>query len=444
VSQDATSRRDSHESPVPRERSERAARLAGLIASLAGDAARAWLTRSREPKGALSEEAAQRVVDALSELRGPAIKLGQFASLQSDLLPSPLMDLLTRLRDQADAMPRAQVEGVLRRELGADWSGRFAEFDFEPLAAASIGQVHAAVARDGRDLAVKIQYPGVEQAIDSDVDALGRLLRTLGLFSAGEELEQLLPEMKRELHREADYRREAESTERYRALLGVHPDLEVPVVHRDLSTRRVLVTGRVRGVPIEDLRSVEHSAERRDRFGRALLQLALRELLELRYLQTDPNFANYVYQPKSERVALLDFGSVRRLSRRFIEAYARLMRASVEGRGGRIVRSATGLGLLGADASAELRGGFVELCHMAAEPLRHAGAYDFGVSDLPARVRSASRAAYAGRLPALPIEVLLLHRKLAGTFLLLQHIGARVDARALWLELQAARGGEAG
>ena len=258
---------------------------------------------------------ALRLTETLADLRGAAMKLGQLLSLQGEgLLPPRLREALAQLQNHAHFMPEAQVRQVLAHELGRDWKGRFAEFDFEPLAAASIGQVHAATARDGRDLALKLQYPGVERSIDGDVDNLALLLRSLRLLPAGFDLEAVIPELKEELRREADYAREARSQEQYRALVGDDPGVLVPRVHADLSTRRVLASDRVRALPIEDLRSPEHPQRRRDEVGAKLLRLVFRELFEFHFVQTDPNFANYLFEPKQERVALLDFGAVRSFS----------------------------------------------------------------------------------------------------------------------------------
>jgi predicted unusual protein kinase regulating ubiquinone biosynthesis (AarF/ABC1/UbiB family) len=322
---------------------------------------------------------------------------------------------------------------VLRRELGGDWRARFASVDPEPLAAASIGQVHAATARDGRELALKIQYPGVDRSIDADVDLLGLLLRSSGLLPPASGIEPTLARVKRELRREADYRREARSALAYRAWLEGDPHFEVPGVHADLSTRRVLASDRLRAVPLEDLRSPEHPQALRDRLGDALLGLSLRELFALRRVQTDPNFANYLYLPRARRIGLVDFGSVLDVSRELAQAYRALLGAAVEGDDAELAAAALRLGVLGGDEKPDARAAWLALARAAAEPLRARGTYDFAGSDLGRRVRALAAAAYRGReLPVPPAEILLVQRKLAGTFLLLQHIGARADAHAAY------------
>ena len=423
---------------VPEGRGERIARLAGLLAALAGESALEAVKRiagagERDSSVFLPRAGALRLADTLADLRGAAMKLGQLLSLQGDDLLSPaLRETLASLQSHAHFMPEAQVRQVLAHELGRDWKSRFSEFDFEPLAAASIGQVHAAHSRDGRDLALKLQYPGVERSIEGDVDNLALLLRALRLIPAGLDLDAVLPELKEELRREADYAREARSQEQYRALVGGDPGVLVPRVHPDLSTRRVLATDRVRALPIEDLRSPSHPQRLRDEVGTKLLRLVFRELFEFRFVQTDPNFGNYLYEPEHERVALLDFGSVRSFSRHFTDRYRELIAATVAGECGEVEERARELGLLRGDESPEARAAFAHLSLRVAEPLARRGPFDFRSAQLAREVRELGVDAYTRRgLHAPPTELIFLHRKLAGTYLLLAHIGARVDcARA--------------
>jgi predicted unusual protein kinase regulating ubiquinone biosynthesis (AarF/ABC1/UbiB family) len=426
---------------VPEGRAERIAKLGSMLAGIAGETALEALRRAAgrgDTAGSLllNPANARRFVDTLADLRGAAMKLGQLLSMQGqELLPGPLSEILSELQNQAHLMPDTQVRDVLKRELGSGWERRFAEFDFEPLAAASIGQVHAAEASDGRDLAVKVQYPGVERSIAADVENLVVLLRMTRLLPPEVDLEDLAPELIRELRREADYRREARNTERYRELVGSDPGVLVPRVHADLSTTRVLATDRVRALPIEDLRSAEHSQDRRDAIGEKLLRLVFRELFEFRFVQTDPNFANYLFEPKHERVALLDFGAVRSLSRRFSAAYRRLVIATVEADLARVVSIGQEIGFLRGAESGDAEHAFVELCGLIAEPLRGVGAYDFASTDLAERARSVGLDAYKRRgLPQPPTELILVQRKIAGSYLLLAHIGARVDCGALYRE----------
>ena len=151
-----------------------------------------------------------RLADRLSHLRGAAMKLGQMISMDAgDLLPPELAAILAQLRSQAHRMPPEQLSRVLDSEWGPDWRRRFSRFNATPIAAASIGQVHRATLPDGRELAIKVQYPGVRESIDSDVDNVATLLRVSGVLPRELDLAPLLTEAKRQLHEEADYEREA-------------------------------------------------------------------------------------------------------------------------------------------------------------------------------------------------------------------------------------------
>lgn len=197
---------------------------------------------------------ALRVTEQLSRLRGAAMKLGQMISMDGgDVLPQELTAILARLRDAAHFMPPAQLHRVLEAAWGSDWRRRFAQFETTPIAAASIGQVHRATLRDGRPLAVKVQYPGVAASIDADVDNVASLLRMSGLLPGGLDIGPLLAHAKRQLREEADYRREADQMRRYRALLADDPAFIVPEPVEDLCRERVLAMDFIPGDPIETL-----------------------------------------------------------------------------------------------------------------------------------------------------------------------------------------------
>jgi predicted unusual protein kinase regulating ubiquinone biosynthesis (AarF/ABC1/UbiB family) len=334
-------------------------------------------------------------------------------------------------------MPVSQLRRVLGREYGSGWEARFRHFDFEPVAAASIGQVHRARARDGRDLALKIQYPGVARSIESDVDNVATLLRLFNLLPLEIDVASIAFEAKRQLAQEADYLKEASFLETYKELVADEAALVVPRVHWDLTTTRVMAMDYVEGVPLETLSELEIPQGRRDAVGILLERLLFRELFEFRVMQTDPNFANYLYQPQDGRVVLLDFGATKTFSPEFVAHYARVTRAVIDGDLAAVARHAAAIGYVAADDSPERVQAAVEVIMLVCEPLRHRGRYDFAASGLAARARTLGidLAFRRGLLRAPPAETMFLHRKLAGSFLLLARIGARIDARALVLPL---------
>jgi predicted unusual protein kinase regulating ubiquinone biosynthesis (AarF/ABC1/UbiB family) len=384
----------------------------------------------------LSEANANKLARRLSRMRGAAMKLGQLISLQGeDLLPPEFAQTLAVLRSAADRMPVAQLERALEREYGRGWATRFAEFDFEPLAAASIGQVHYARTSDGRELALKIQYPGVTGSIDSDVDNAAFFLRTAKLLPAELDFSSILEEAKHQLHREADYLREAGCLRRYRELVADEPRFSVPRVHSDLTTTRILAMEFLRGRPIEELDATHIPQAKRDRVGSLLLHLLLRELFEFRLVQTDPNFANYLYDAQTDRIVLLDFGSTLEYAPEFISRYSRMGRAIINGNKSEARDAAIDIGYLRHGDSELHTRGVLDLITLGGEPIRHLGRYDFGRSRLAVRARDEGfdLAFRRGFLRTPPPETVFLHRKLVGSFLLCARIGARVDVRSLLL-----------
>ncbi len=245
---------------VPTGRLSRLSHFGSLATSIAGgmvlDGARRFAQGQRPTIGdlLLTPANALKVTHQLSQLRGAAMKIGQLMSMDAgDLLPAELTEILSRLRSSAQHMPHDQLQRELNRRWGRDWQQRFQSFSMTPIAAASIGQVHRARTKDGRDLAIKIQYPGVGQSIESDVENVASLLRMSGMMPASLDIEPLLSEAKRQLHEEADYAREGFYLTRFAELLAASPHFAVPTVHADLTTRGVLAMSYVEGVPVDSL-----------------------------------------------------------------------------------------------------------------------------------------------------------------------------------------------
>lgn len=409
------------------------------IGGLAEGVRRLWAdrgdVRGRTPASAfLSVDNARRLAARLARLRGGAMKLGQLMSLQgADLLPPEFAQALAILRAQAVPMPVTQLRRVLGREYGRGWQARFERFDEEPIAAASIGQVHRARTIDGRELALKVQYPGVARSIRGDIGNVVAVLRVLNLVPAGTDLRALAAEAVRQLAREADYLAEAASLERFASLVADEPGLLVPRAHRDLTTARVLAMDYVAGEPLETLSAPGVRQATRDAVGTLLERLMFRELFEFHTMQTDPNFANYLWQPETGRVVLLDFGATTRFDEAFVLAYARITRAAMQGDRREVALRAIEIGYAATDDPPERVEATVDLILLVCEPLRHRGRYDFAASDLPSRARTlgVDIGLRQGLLRVPPAQTMFLHRKLVGSFFTLAHVGARVDVRAL-------------
>lgn len=208
---------------------------------------------STDAKSALfSEKNAERIVDTLCRVRGAALKLGQILSIQDSELVSPhLAKAFDRVRQAADYMPDWQVEKVMKREFGNDWQSKFKTFEKRPFAAASIGQVHRAILHDGMQVALKIQYPGVAQSIESDIDNLVGMLKIWNVFPPGIFIDNIVKVAKRELVWEVDYLREANYTEKFGEMTAKYKEYKVPGVIRNLTTTNVITTELVPGVPLD-------------------------------------------------------------------------------------------------------------------------------------------------------------------------------------------------
>lgn len=398
----------------------------GMLAEGARRAARGKLPNPRDLL--LTPDNAARLTEKLARLRGAAMKVGQLLSMEGgELLPPEFTDILANLREDAHFMPLDQLAEVLEAQWGMGWEARFSRFSFIPIAAASIGQVHEAWLTDGQHLAVKVQYPGVRRSIDSDVDNVAALLRMLPLLPSGVRLDELLAEAKRQLHLEADYRHEAESIRRFQGLLAREPDLVLPEVVAELSTREILTMTFLPGVPIERLFHAEQTL--RDRVADRLIDLLLREFLEFGVVQTDPNFANYRFDPTTGRIGLLDFGATRVYSPQRMQQVRDLMAAATAEDVAAVERAAIAAGYLGEADPLPRRRAVAELFLLVAEPGRHPGTYDFGRTDLTQRLRASSYALSfdQGHWRPPPPDLIFLHRKLAGCFLLCARLGARVD-----------------
>jgi predicted unusual protein kinase regulating ubiquinone biosynthesis (AarF/ABC1/UbiB family) len=429
---------------VPQGRARRLLHFGRAVGELAAGAAAqgaAQLARGQRPELAqllLAPDNARRLAGRLSQMRGAVMKVGQLLSMDGQgVLPPHFAEMLAGLRDQAHVMPATQLAEVLEREYGAQWHQRFKRLSFEPVAAASIGQVHRAETHDGQVLALKIQYPGVRRSIASDMANLALLARTPGLVPAGLDagaVPALLARVQAQLEHETDYRAEALAAQAYRAALGADPVLTVPAVLPEHCTDHIIATEFAPGVPVDQLAAPGIPQAQRDAVATALSRLAVHEFFRMRLVQTDPNFGNYLFDAASGRLALVDFGATEAVAPQRVEQLRELGRALRADDVPRIEAAALACGFTAsADPRAQTQG-VIGLMRLAAEPLRHTGLYDFGASTLVARSFEQGREQFfgAGYARTPPPDLLFLQRKFAGTFLLCARLRARVDIRAVF------------
>jgi aarF domain-containing kinase len=427
------------ESKVPSSRIGRLWNYGGLAAGMFGGAITESLRRATGSGGEgsyiLSAGNMERLVAKLSRMRGAALKLGQMMSFQdSKMLPAPIQQVLLRVQDSADYMPPSQRNKVLASNLGEDWRELFSEFEEKPMAAASIGQVHGATLKsNGKRVAVKVQYPGVADSIDSDLDNLAILLTASRLLPKGLYLEKTIANARTELAWECDYIREAECGQRFQVLLSDEKDIfVVPNIYPEASGKQVLAMEYMDGIGVTKVQNF--TQKQRDWIGTQILRLCLREITEFRFMQTDPNWTNFLYNAKTNRLELLDFGASREYPEEFISRYTHLLLAASKSDKD-IVRSLSiELGYLTGHESKAMLNAHIASVLTLAEPFLASSPeiYDFRDQTITERVKALIPVMVRERLAPPPEETYSLHRKLSGAFLLCARLGSRVRCRKLF------------
>ncbi|MEO0773400.1 MAG: AarF/ABC1/UbiB kinase family protein [Pseudomonadota bacterium] len=424
--------------PIPQSRLARATRMGTMTAGVAGNMALNGLMqlgRGQQPNTRdllLTPGNIRRIADQLARMRGAAMKIGQLMSMDTgEMLPPELADIMARLRADADFMPPKQLQSVLNSAWGDGWRKQFASFDVRPMAAASIGQVHRATLPDGRDLAIKVQYPGVARSIDSDVTNVGRLIHLSGLAPQGFDLAPYLDEARAQLHQEADYERESRYLTRFHELMKGEEDFLVPTMVPELTTQTVLAMTYIPGVNVEELAEADQAT--RDRAASRLIALMLRELFTFRLMQTDPNFANYRYNAETGQIVLLDFGATRDLDEDIIARYRAVFAAGLTGDPREVEEAAERMGIITPETEEPYRSLILEMNDTVFDHVRRADVMDFATSTLSAEMNDKGRVLAESKYvpPPLPMDLLFIQRKVAGMFLLATRLKARVPVRAL-------------
>jgi predicted unusual protein kinase regulating ubiquinone biosynthesis (AarF/ABC1/UbiB family) len=326
---------------IPKGRLRRAAKVGRLAG---GQAARSYagratdLTRSDEGRRSASErrqlEAAEQIFEVLGNMKGAAMKVGQVASfVDTGAFPPEFQERiqlkLAELRDAAPRVPFKRMKQVIEDELGEPLGELFDDFGEEAVAAASIGQVYRARLRDdGRDVAVKVQYPGVAQAVRADLQNLGLIMRVAKRIAPGMDTKAMTREIRERLTDELDYEHEAQSHRAFERAWRDHPFIYVPPVVTSLSGERVLVSEWVDGVGFEELRELDGAT--RDRFGEIVFRFFFGSLYRNGHFSGDPHPGNYKLMPDG-RVAFLDFGMTKKLDRAHLDAEREAIRLGMAG-----------------------------------------------------------------------------------------------------------------
>lgn len=398
-------------------------------------------TRKRKQSEALSYEA-ERLVDQLGELKGSIVKVGQMMALYGEhFLPQEVTAALHTLEDQTTALEWPAIHSALLEQLGA---AKLAELDINqtPLAAASLGQVHVATRKsDGQKIALKIQYPGVADAIDNDIDSLTGIMRVARMIPKGPDFEQWLDEVREMLYREVDYEIERKTTDVFRERLSGDNRYIVPQTFSEYSSKRVLATSFEPGVSVAnaDVQALPQMA--RNQLGEAALELFFNEFFCWHVLQTDPNFGNYRIriEPNGQhKMILLDFGAVRDYDSNFLHDFHELARGAYYAEPDRIKKSIARLKFFPPNTPDDVYDKFVRVCYEVIRPFKTAqqpdksDSYQWGSEDIPTLVAAKSgKAALSRHFQIPPREFIFLLRKMVGVYTYLTVLKADFNSGAL-------------
>ena len=373
------------------------------------------------------------MTDALAELKGAAMKAGQLLSLEAgELLPPEATQILSKL--QADAEPHDfdEIEAVLKKDLG-DRFADIKELGRKPEASASIGQVHKAKL-NGQEIALKIQYPGIRESIESDLKIIRRVGESFVKVSGKEvSLKGLFEELKDVLEKETDYLNEANNMRLYSEKLQEDLNYIVPRPFEEYCTSNVLTMTWTEGIPIRDWVLEKHSQETKDQMAHLVLDLFCKEFSEWGFVQTDPNFANFKVNSENKLICL-DFGATLPYSYDYRKGYANVLKSFRSGRTDEVFQSAVEFGLLSEKEPRECQIAFKEMIQVALEPFNPSKQpFDFKDKDFEKRTKEVNlRFSRMLQYSAPPKKILFLHRKLGGIFNLVKLMGTKMDLMPYW------------
>jgi predicted unusual protein kinase regulating ubiquinone biosynthesis (AarF/ABC1/UbiB family) len=419
------------------------ASMAGARAggAMALDAALGQLLPGWKKHSTVMQSEAKRFVAELGRLKGTYVKVGQMWALFGEhFLPPELTDALHELEAHTHPLPWSVIEPVIRSSLGAAYGSL--EINPTALAAASLAQVHRArIIATGEQIVLKVLYPGVSDTIDSDFNAVVRLLKMARWLKAGRELDDWLEDMRKQLHLEVDYVHEARMTQRMAALVAGDSRYVVPRVYPALSSGTVLALEYVPGEMITSVRVAGLPQARRNQLAVAMFDLFLNEVYAWDLMQTDPNFGNYRIRvgAHSDQLILLDFGALMQCAPAFLDALGRTIVSGQQGDRQGVVRGLTQLGCLTPASSDHAQRTFADFCLTLLEPLRDPadlpaqylnakGEYRWGASNLMKRAGLLAAESAASRHFTTPArEFAFVARKLTGVFTFIAVLNAEFN-----------------
>lgn len=431
------------------------ARVAGhsIANALFGDSC----SREARQKEILSEQA-HYLATELGKLKGSIVKVGQMMALWGEhFLPKEVTEALHELEDNTAILDWSTVLPYLEEQLGATVLAKLA-IDTTPIGAASLGQVHRATVLDtGEQICLKIQYPGVADAIDSDLDTIEQLLKISHIVPITAEFKSWLGEIRAMLKREVDYHLELATTQRFKAYLANDKRYIIPDVFAEFSSERVLATSYEPGIGIGSPECLELPIQRRNKIGEACLDLCWKEVFIWGEMQTDPNFGNYFIRlddQGDDKLVLIDFGAIRQFPMHILKPGRALVKAAHSRNSEQIKKAMLYLGFVPKDTPTAVFEDFYPLCYLAIEPFvrpapsspdtalwqhEHApyynpktGIYDWSFSNLAARALSlATKSAFSRYFTIPPKEFMFLSRKIIGAYTLMSVLRVQIEGESI-------------
>lgn len=402
--------------------------------------------RELQHKKILSEQSLY-LANELGKLKGSVVKIGQIMALYGEhILPEEVTDAFRTLEENTQSLAWHAIEPLLKTALGKYYD----DFIIEPtpIGAASLAQVHKAILKTtGEQVCLKVQYPGVAESIDSDLASIVSLLKISRLVNMGDQFQQWLDEVRKLLHFEIDYCREANMTQFFAEKLANNPIFTVPSIYSQYSTDKLLVTSFEEGVAVNDVSVVDIPQMVRNQLAEAFLQLFVHELFDWACIQTDPNFGNYRIQHcknNDYRIVLLDFGAVLHYEVSFLRPVKSMIIGACRNDLVAIKQGAIDFGMMKLSYPEEVHQDFIGLCQLLVEPftyhhgappviaINEQGEYRFAHSDLPKRaVKYAARSALSKYFAIPPKEFAFLSRKLLGVYSFIAALEAEFDPQHL-------------
>ena len=414
----------------------RGSKLMGMASRIAvneiGSRIKGWEDEKDKIKNKV--ELAQAILKTMSELKGASMKLGQLLSMDlGEYLPPEVIKVLENLHQNSTFLPYDQIEAILKEELGDKFID-LTEISHIPIAAASIGQVHSATL-DGKAVVIKVQYPGVADSIPSDLRLLKILIKNLSFVQGkSADLDPFFKELEEVLTLETDYVNECEMLKRYREVFKDSVYI-VPLVYPDYSTKKIITMEKIDGKSLSDWTQKSLLGERQT-LAHQLISLYLEEFFKHGLVQTDPNPGNFLLT-KDNRIGLLDFGAVKTYDQAFIDGYRNVLVASHNKDDKKILEESVRLNFIDIRESEEVKDLYLQMMDCLAAPFRQTAPFDFADKKFYDDSKNLSWTfTRKCKYSPLPKDLLFLHRKLAGVFILIRKLDVKLVLKDYWHKVE--------